>query len=163
VKLHGDGVAWSSRAAFEPRRGASASVELDRAAEQIEAWLLEWLVARLSLETADVSRNKPFAEFGVDSLTAVELSHELEEQFKVPLPPIVAWNYPTPAALARYLAEQTIGPAEQPPPSTEEAAGGGALLPAGDEEAQLAALLTAIEKLSDAEAAQLLAEEQRRD
>ena len=37
------------------------------------------------------------------------MSHELEQQFSVPLPPIVAWNYPTPAALARFLAEETTG------------------------------------------------------
>ena len=85
-----------------------SNLELDRAAERIETWLLEWLVARLGLDTAEISRDRPFAEFGVDSLTAVELSQELEDEFKVPLPPIVAWNYPTPAALARYLAEQSL-------------------------------------------------------
>ena len=71
--------------------------------------MLEWLVARLALNPTEVERDRPFAEYGVDSLTAVELSHELEEQFKVPLPPIVAWNYPTPAALARYIAQETTG------------------------------------------------------
>ena len=86
-----------------------SAVEVDRAAERIETWLLEWLVARSGLDAADVSRDRPFAEFGVDSLTAVELSQELEDQFKVPLPPIVAWNYPTPATLAKYLAEQSLG------------------------------------------------------
>ena len=78
-------------------------------------------MARLGLDVADVSRDRPFAEFGVDSLTAVELSQELEDEFKVPLPPIVAWNYPTPAALARYLAEQSLGVGEKP-----EAASSGA-------------------------------------
>ena len=91
------------------QRNGSGAIELDRAAEQIEEWLLKWLVARLSMDPADVSRDRPFAEFGVDSLTAVELSQELEDEFDVPLPAIVAWNYPTPAALARYLAEQTTG------------------------------------------------------
>ena len=84
-------------------------IEVDRAAEQIEEWMLNWLVNRLSMDPADVARDRPFAEFGVDSLTAVELSQELEDEFKVPLPAIVAWNYPTPAALARYLAEQSLG------------------------------------------------------
>src|SRR4051812_940856 len=101
------------------QRVGSGAIETDRAAEQIEEWLLQWLVARLGMDTKDVARDRPFAEFGVDSLTAVELSQELEVEFKVPLPAIVAWNYPTPAALARYLAEQSLGVGEAatPPPT----------------------------------------------
>lgn len=117
VRLHGAGVSWSSRNATKPvangaarrRRRPVGSVELDRAAERIEAWMLDWLMTRLGLSAGDVSRDRPFAEYGVDSLTAVEMSHELEQQFSVPLPPIVAWNYPTPASLARFLAEETLG------------------------------------------------------
>jgi acyl carrier protein len=183
AQVHSEGVSWghngdsAGRVGAPPSRGgleslssvplglrqrcaAPASVELDRAAERIEAWLLEWLVARLALEPADVSRDRPFAEFGVDSLTAVELSHELEEQFKVPLPPIVAWNYPTPAALARYLAEQTTGIAgPQQSPTMEKPTGRGELAATPDE-SQLAALVAEVESLSDAEAARLLADEQ---
>jgi acyl carrier protein len=91
------------------RRPVLNGIELDRAVERIEVWLLEWLVERVGLDAAEVDRHRPFAEYGVDSLTAVELSQELEDEFAVELPPIVAWNYPTPAALARYLAEQSTG------------------------------------------------------
>jgi acyl carrier protein len=140
-----------------PRPGASV-VELDRAAERIEVWMLEWLVARLGMDAADIARDRPFAELGVDSLTAVELSHELEQQFGVPLPPIVAWNYPTPAALSRYLAEQTTGIKDPNSPAVESHDAPSS--PAGGEDAQLAALLAEVEKLSDAEAQQLLADEE---
>jgi acyl carrier protein len=187
VHIHSEGVSWSqngdpaSRAAGtaalrwsdsgqSPHRPVPTSLELDRAAERIETWLLEWLVARLALDPADVPRDRPFAEFGVDSLTAVELSQELEDEFKVPLPPIVAWNYPTPAALARYLAEQSLHPtaALSEPGSNGAAAsqaGSAARLPVDHALAQaddnrLASLLAEIEDLSDEEAARLLAEEQ---
>ena len=173
INVHGEGVSWSHGAATsEPSataavqnaarpRAASPAVELDRAAERIEAWLLEWLVGRLALDSADVASDRPFAEFGVDSLTAVELSHELEQQFNVPLPPIVAWNYPTPAALARYLAEQTTGikdplTADSTQPSTEQSASN----ITGADDAELAALLAEVENLSEDEAARLLADEQ---
>ncbi|WP_442482237.1 AMP-binding protein [Aeoliella sp. SH292] len=116
---------------------------VEQTAERIEGWLEAWLVDRVGLDPADIHRDKPFAEFGVDSLTAVELSHELEEEFGVPLPPIVAWNYPTPAALSRYLAEQSIGKTEAP----EE-------VPAADED--LEALLAEIEGMSDEEAQRML-------
>jgi acyl carrier protein len=166
--------------AAEPLRVASSNTEIDRAAERIELWLLEWLVARLGLELSDVSRDRPFAEFGVDSLTAVELSHELETEFKVPLPPIVAWNYPTPAALSRYLAEQSLNSSAAEPaesstqkyahdPNVSTYANGHAAVngqangvdPTAADDRHLAALLAEIENLSDEEAARLLADEAR--
>lgn len=139
----------SSKPRFQFRTSA---MEIDRAAERIEAWLQDWLVTRVGLDAAEIYRDKPFAEFGVDSLTAVELSHELEKEFGVPLPPIVAWNYPTPAALARYLAEQSCGGSSAPPVTAN-----------GDPEpsVELESLLAEIEHLSDDDAAQLLAESTR--
>ncbi|QDU57771.1 AMP-binding protein [Aeoliella mucimassa] len=123
---------------------------VEQTAERIEAWLEEWLVDRIGLDPAEMHRDKPFAEFGVDSLTAVELSHELEEEFGVPLPPIVAWNYPTPAALSRYLAEQSIGQQE---PAAEQATDEAA---APVDDAELEAMLAEIENLSDEDAERLL-------
>jgi acyl carrier protein len=49
------------------------------------------------------------AEYGLDSLTAVELSQELEDWLHVDLTPVIAWNYPTPATLAKYLATAAGG------------------------------------------------------
>jgi hypothetical protein len=99
----------------------------------------------------------------------VELSQELEDEFKVPLPPIVAWNYPTPAALARYLAEQSLQPAGE----TSGPVGNGhaKTLPSSAgitidhaldqaDDTDLARLLAEIENLSDEEATRLLAQEQ---
>ena len=149
------------------------SVELDRATERIEAWMLDWLMTRLGLSQEDVSRDRPFAEYGVDSLTAVEMSHELEQQFSVPLPPIVAWNYPTPAALARFLAEETLGvkreeSAERPsataaPKHATSGVAKGELANGADVDgdAELAALLAEVESLSDADAERLLAQERQ--
>jgi acyl-CoA synthetase (AMP-forming)/AMP-acid ligase II/acyl carrier protein len=159
VQVHPEGVAWArsdgSAAATRSASTAPSAIELDRAAERIEAWLLDWIIRRLGLDAADISRDRPFAEFGVDSLTAVELSQELEDEFKVPLPPIVAWNYPTPAALARYLAEQSLGPAA----TNGEAEKADIAGPSHSADERLAALLSDIENLSDEEAARLLAEE----
>jgi acyl carrier protein len=149
----------SARSRFQ--RVGSGAVEVDRVAEQIEEWLLQWLVARLGMDPKDAARDRPFAEFGVDSLTAVELSQELEDEFGVPLPAVVAWNYPTPAALSRYLAEQTTGAGDASTPPPTVTASNGAPLPPAPNEAQLAALLAEIENLSDDEAAKLLAEEER--
>ena len=125
------------------------ALHVDRAAERIEVWLLEWLVERVGLDAADVRHDRPFAEYGVDSLASVELSQELEKEFDVELTPVVAWNYPTAAALARYLAEQATG----------QSASAGKSNGAVRDEAQIEDLLAEIENLTDEEAAQLLAEE----
>jgi acyl-CoA synthetase (AMP-forming)/AMP-acid ligase II/acyl carrier protein len=178
VQIHGEGVSsrrngrpatlaatsasGSNGAAAEkqPASGPVSPIEVDRATEQIETWLLRWLVNRLNMDPADAMRDRPFAEYGVDSLTAVELSQELEDEFKVPLPAIVAWNYPTPAALARYIAEQSLGVVEPTPQPAATVSTNGAPLPPAPNDEQLAAILAEIEKLSDEEAAKLLAEEQ---
>jgi acyl-CoA synthetase (AMP-forming)/AMP-acid ligase II/acyl carrier protein len=160
VDLDGSGVAWSSNGKHRLNGSANGhadapkprltSAELDRLAERIEGWMLKWLIDRVGLEASEVERDKPFAEYGVDSLTAVELSQELEDEFEVTLTPIVAWNYPTPMALARYLAEQTGGIEHHD----------GAADDSSDESVD--SLLAEIEGLSDEDAARLLAEEERR-
>jgi acyl carrier protein len=129
--------------------------------------MLQWLVSRLALDPSEVQRDRPFAEYGVDSLAAVELSHELEEQFKVPLPPIVAWNYPTPASLARYIAQETTGIKDLNTPPVADVGNGRATDAAGPppphiHDHELSKLLAEIENLSDDEAARLLAEERRK-
>ena len=118
--------------------------ELDRLAERIESWLLNWLVERAAIAKQDVHRDKPFAEYGLDSLTAVELSQELEDWVGVEVVPTVAWNYPTPATLSVYLAHQA-GRVDESQTALEQVGPE----PVDDE---FAALLAEIESLSDADA-----------
>ncbi|SMP53620.1 Acyl-CoA synthetase (AMP-forming)/AMP-acid ligase II [Neorhodopirellula lusitana] len=82
---------------------------IDDAAAQIEAWLLAWLVARGRVDENEVANETPFADYGLDSLAAVELSSELEDWLGIELTPVLAWNYPTPARLAIFLAEELVG------------------------------------------------------
>ena len=59
VRLNGEGVSWTAPAsnsgAAKSKNGAArrrrpvGSVELDRATERIEAWMLDWLMTRLAL------------------------------------------------------------------------------------------------------------------
>lgn len=122
--------------------------EIDRMAEQIENWLLEWLVERDVVSSADLDGHRPFAECGLDSLSAVELSQELEDWLHVPLTPIVAWNYPTPATLARYLAAAVGGGPQADPPSPEV-----------DPQDDFERMLAEIESLSEDDARHELREE----
>ena len=130
--------------------------EVDRLGEQIQTWIMDWLVQRAGVPSAEITPDRPFAEFGLDSLTAVELSQELEDWLSIELNPVIAWNYPTLELLSRYLAEQlgSGSPSESASAGTAEDAPEAALTaPANDFER----LLAEIETLSDEEAEAALA------
>ena len=122
--------------------------EIARFSERIESWLLNWLIERAAIPPQEVDPHKPFAEYGLDSLTAVELSQELEDWVGVEVVPTVAWNYPTPAALSVYLARRSAGADE----SADEH-----ITPAGFDN-EFDQLLAEIESLSDEAVNKLLDE-----
>jgi acyl-CoA synthetase (AMP-forming)/AMP-acid ligase II/acyl carrier protein len=124
--------------------------DVDRLAERVESWLLTWMVERAAIPPDEVDRDKPFADYGLDSLTAVELSHQLEDWLGVEVVPTVAWNYPTPATLSKYLAREAGG-------MNDDDADGHVATPLVDDEFSL--LLAEIENLSDEDAQALLDDE----
>jgi acyl carrier protein len=118
--------------------------EMDRLAERIEKWILDWMVEHAAIAPGEIDRHRPFAEYGMDSLTAVELSHQLEEWLGVELTAVVAWNYPTPHKISQYLA-RTVGGAETAAPDAHDSAEDSA-----DDDFER--LLAEIENLSESEA-----------
>ncbi len=129
-----------------------SSQEVDRLAERIETWLLDWLMRRAEVPAAELDRDKPLADYGIDSLSAVELSQELESWLGIELTPVLAWNHPTAAMLARYLAGETArasGGGGHPADAQEASDNSRAQ---GNGDASFEALLAEIENLSDDEA-----------
>jgi acyl carrier protein len=120
--------------------------EIERLADQIETCLLDWLVERAGLRPGDFDRDKPFAEYGLDSLTAVELSGELEQWLGVEITPVVAWNYPTAAAMAGHLARE-VGNKVSGTPDAESGSESETERPAAETEFEK--LLAEIENLSE--------------
>ncbi|MEM7316892.1 MAG: fatty acyl-AMP ligase, partial [Planctomycetota bacterium] len=54
---------------FKRQDGPMSPDEVDRLSERVESWLLSWLVDRAAIPEGEVHRDKPFAEYGLDSLT----------------------------------------------------------------------------------------------
>ena len=86
----------------------------------IEQWLIQWLAQRLRTASAQIDLNKALADYGVDSVMAVELAQNLEDFLTLsrPLDVTLAWNFPTIAALSKHLAElssPTLENIQKPP------------------------------------------------
>jgi acyl carrier protein len=117
----------------------------------VESWMSQWLITRAGVQPSDISLEKPFADYGLDSMTAVEMSGEIEDWSGIELTPIVAWNYPTISRLSGFIVEQilTLSTTNTPKYDTEVSS------------AELAGLLDEIELLSDDEIKNALAEKRR--
>jgi acyl-CoA synthetase (AMP-forming)/AMP-acid ligase II/acyl carrier protein len=126
-----------------------SDAEIRRLVREIEESLLTWLVERAGVDPSEVDRSRPFAEYGLDSLTAVELTERLEQMLNLRLSPTIAWNYPTPAALAEYLANLISGGSDGEDPLLQPAS------TAASEDA-LEAILEEVESFSDDEASAAL-------
>jgi acyl carrier protein len=105
---------------FSPTAQHGARADgIERRTEEIRTWLTDWLVDRENVPAESIDLNRPFAEYGLSSLTALELTRELEEWLNVRLTPVVAWRHPTPAMLARYLARGASDGADTESPPVE--------------------------------------------
>lgn len=69
-----------------------------------------WLITRLSeylqRPADEIGAHTPFAEYGLDSVAALSLYGDIEEEFGLFLEPTVAWDHPTADDLAHHLAEE---------------------------------------------------------
>ena len=72
--------------------------------KEIEAWLVKAIAKSLRIDEAKIDPARPFAEYGIDSVAAVELSGDLEDWLGKKVAPTVVWDYPTITSLAAHLA-----------------------------------------------------------
>jgi acyl carrier protein len=117
----------------------------------LEQWLATWLAQALQLPLAEIDVTRPFADYGLDSVAAVELTEALQTVLQQPLSPTLAYEYPTIEAVAAYLGAQWE-PSDAVPPAPPQSA---------TEDEDLAELLTALEGLSEAEMEELLGQQGR--
>ncbi|MBE9039605.1 phosphopantetheine-binding protein [Oscillatoriales cyanobacterium LEGE 11467] len=119
--------------------GASSHTE-----SELAQWLQVRLARELELEPDRIDTQKDFADCGLSSVEAVNLSGDLENFLGCRLPPTLLWDYPTIETLARYLAEDTSLDATVRPPTAKDLG----------EDAE--AMLAQLDGMSDAEVDALL-------
>lgn len=86
-------------------------------AASIEAWMMSWLMVRAGAEANDLNPERSLDQLGLDSLSTVELSSEIEDWLGLQLTPTAAFEHPTPRKLSCHLANswmETYGCASQP-------------------------------------------------
>lgn len=92
------------------RNGTEPSIEpfiSSHGVDAIQSWLVSKLAERLKLEPDDLDIHQDFADYGLSSIEAVNLSGELENFLGCRLSPTLLWDYPTISLLAEYLVEET--------------------------------------------------------
>ncbi len=88
------------------RKPVEPASSLPRSTEtRLAAWLVERISEMTGVPESEVDPREPFSSYGFGSSDAVALSGELEERLGRHLAPTLLYDYPTPALLARHLAE----------------------------------------------------------
>jgi acyl carrier protein len=72
---------------------------------QIVLWLTKVIAREQQVAVNQIDSEAPFAELGLDSMSAVTLSGDLGTALNIELPPTLFWDCPNIVALARYLSE----------------------------------------------------------
>jgi len=76
-----------------------------RTAAEIREWFATSLARITDISPDEIDETAPFESFGLDSVTAVGLTGELEEWLGSTVDPMAVYDYPTIEALAKHLAE----------------------------------------------------------
>jgi 5-hydroxydodecatetraenal polyketide synthase CpkA len=113
ASAHTNGHANGDAAAWRARLAALSEVERQKV-------LLELVRAEVSavLQLAGPAHtppDKPLRELGLDSLMSVDLRNQLSARAQLTLPATLAFDYPTPKAIAAYLGT-LLAPSEGGPP-----------------------------------------------
>lgn len=73
------------------------------------ARIIELLSRELKISAADIKPELPLTQYGLDSITALTIAGELEDELGLELPSTLLWDCPTITELADYLAATLTG------------------------------------------------------
>jgi acyl-CoA synthetase (AMP-forming)/AMP-acid ligase II/acyl carrier protein len=96
---------WRSPTRAEPESGAAERGDLavlDR--NGVAHWICDWLVTHRGVGRVDPRR--ALADYGLDSVAAVELAAALAARLNQPIESTLLWNFPSVEALAAHLVPE---------------------------------------------------------
>ncbi|MGZ5049882.1 MAG: thioester reductase domain-containing protein [Methylobacter sp.] len=99
---------WRRGAAVETAEPAKTPSVHDAAS--VRQWLQHYLSKKTGLPAGSINADTPFASYGLDSLAAVELAEQLGLWLGRELDSSLAFDYPTPARVADFVAAETKSP-----------------------------------------------------
>jgi acyl carrier protein len=77
-----------------------------------ETELRRWLTAKVAYyieaDPAGIDPDAKLVGYGLDSVYALTLCGDIEDEYGLVVDPTLAWDYPTINAIAGYLAEQLV-------------------------------------------------------
>ncbi|MGE5323489.1 MAG: amino acid adenylation domain-containing protein, partial [Actinomycetota bacterium] len=91
--------------------------------DKVQNWLVTRLAARIGVSEKGIATHRPLLHFGLDSLIAVDLAHDVQRKFGLPWPPSVFLETASITALA-LRAERELNhqpPLKTPAPHIREA------------------------------------------
>ena len=74
----------------------------------IQKRLVNLLAEELALAPHEIDVCRPLTQYGLDSMNAIVLAGDMEDWLEVEVPSTAAWDYPTVADLAAFLAAEVL-------------------------------------------------------
>lgn len=105
--------AWRDSESDEQSSELPPAPALDGGVEVIETWLISLLAAKLRLDASRVEKDKSLACYGVDSLMAIDLAHQVESAFGVHLPMVSFLQGLTVSELAARVLVESAEPSRE--------------------------------------------------
>ncbi|UUU31861.1 acyl carrier protein [Streptomyces sp. CA-210063] len=87
----------------------------------VHTWLTERVATYLRRSPEDIDTSVPLADYGLDSLTALAITADIEDEFEVTVDDALTWDHPTVDALGTVLSELVGGQPEAARTSEKQA------------------------------------------
>ncbi len=73
--------------------------------EEIAEWLTQKMASELAISIHQVHPDTPFADYGLNSMAALNITGEMEEWIGTDISATLLWDYPTITSLSEYLSK----------------------------------------------------------
>lgn len=96
----------SKQEGLKPVDGKRKTLNREELRQQVEQKIIENLVKTLGIDVTTINLEKQFSEYGVDSITGLELIKNINEVFGIVLRTIVLFDYGNVKDLSRYIVSE---------------------------------------------------------